>query len=130
MTSIAPYTPRVTPQPWGDEILIAEGPGYAGKILRRYASPEHHRAGLQWHQSRDETFHLVEGEVDVYFVDHAGALRVRRMRPGESFHVPPGAVHSVQTVTDSVMFEASNGAFSDRVRVEEQYDVRKAVPID
>jgi mannose-6-phosphate isomerase-like protein (cupin superfamily) len=141
MPQIEPFTPQITEKPWGEEVLIAHMPkgwqdregkhfgGYAGKILKRYADDEHHRAGLQYHAFRDETFHLISGEVIVYFVDDGGVLRKHEMHPGESFHIPPGAIHSVQTITDSVMFEASCGPVTsgDAVNVEAAYDISKAI---
>lgn len=124
--SIEPFEPSVTPKSWGEEILIAHVPGeYAGKLLKRYASGQ--RSGLQFHESRDESFYLLDGEVLVYWVDADGVLRKRGMHPGQTFHVPPGAVHSVQTITDSVMLEVSNGAYRDAIRVEEMYDISEAV---
>lgn len=123
---IEPFVPQVKRQSWGEEILVAHAPGlYTGKILKRFAGPGFMRGGLQFHVSKDETFYLHAGIVDVYFVED-GVLRVYRMVPGESFHVPPGAVHSVQTITDSVMFEASNPVFDDRTRVEDDWDVMLA----
>lgn len=127
---------------WGVETLVALGPSiwkcfeatpmararlrYAGKILRR--TTEGKRGGLQYHTQRDETFHLVSGEVIVYWVDAEGVLRQREMHPGESVHVPIGAIHSVQTLTESVMFEVSIGTVTsgDAVNVEDQYDISQA----
>ena len=136
MTTIEPFTPTTTPKSWGDEILVAHVPpdirgrahgGYTGKVLKRYADPEYRRGGLQFHTSKDETFYLVSGEVIVYFVDATGQLRKHEMHPGASFHVPPGAVHSVQTITDSVMLEVSTPVFDDRTNVEDKYNIEEAV---
>ena len=117
----------VTWKTWGEEVLLAHAPGlYTLKLLKRYAAGQ--RGGLQFHHFKHETFHLLSGEVDVYFVDVSfGALRVHRMFPGETFIVPPGAIHSVQTVTDSVMVEASTPVFDDRENVEADYDISTAV---
>ena len=137
--AIEPFTPTVTEKPWGQEILVAHHPdgwrgvdgghygGYAGKILRR--TVEGSRVGLQYHTLRDEIFHLLSGSVIVYFVDSDGLLRKYTMAPGESFHVPIGAIHSVETLTDSVMFEASCGPVTagDAVNVEDQYEIPQAV---
>ena len=124
---IEPFGWRTSPKSWGDEILVAHATGlYTGKILKRYKGEPWHRAGLQYHRRKDETFALISGEVIVYFVDPDGTLRRHHMTPGESFRVPPGAVHSVETITDSLMFEASTPEFEDRVRVEDQYDIRTA----
>lgn len=142
MTQIERFDPRTTEKPWGEEVLIAHQPkgwqdrngnhfgGYAGKVLRRHVGEDFHRGGLQYHNQRDETFHLLEGEVIVYFVDDSGTLRQLVMTPGDSIHVPIGAIHSVQTLTDSVMLEVSCGDVTegDAVNVESQYDISTAVP--
>jgi mannose-6-phosphate isomerase len=123
---ITPFEPFVVGKIWGEEWLVAHVPGeYAGKMLKRYV--DGHRGGLQFHESRRESFYLFSGEVIVYWVDADGVLRKRAMHPGQTFDVPPGAVHSVQTLTDSVMFEVSNGAYPDAVRVEQDYDIETAV---
>lgn len=125
-TSIEPFKISKTDKSWGEEWLVAHMPGlYAGKVLRRFVGGQ--RGGLQFHISRDESFHLWKGEVVVYWVDQDGVLRKRLMQPGDTFHVPPGAIHSVQTITDSVMFEVSNGAYPDAVRVEDDWDIATAV---
>lgn len=123
---IEPFELVPTGKSWGEEWLVAHVPGnYAGKVLKRFK--DGHRAGLQFHESRDESFYLFSGEVIVYWVGSDGVLRKRAMHPGQSFHVPPGAIHSVATQTDSVMFEVSNGAYPDAIRVEEQYDITTAI---
>ena len=124
---IQPFEPRTETKSWGHEVLVAHTPQYTGKVLYRYAAEPWHRGGLQWHRTKDETFYLHEGEVIVYWVDADGLLRKRKMTAGQSFHVPPGAIHSVQTVTDSVMFEASTAVFDDRFNVEAAYDISRAV---
>ena len=50
-----------------------------------------------------------------------GRLLRIEMHPGESFHVPPGAVHRFTAITDCIGFEASTPQFEDRVRVEAEY---------
>ena len=127
-SEIEPFSPRTERKSWGHEVLVAHTPQYTGKVLYRYAAPPWSRAGLQWHQTKDETFYLHEGRVIVYWVDSVGVLRQREMVPGMSFHVPPGAIHSVRTITDSIMFEASTAVFDDRVSVESDYDISQAVP--
>ena len=104
------FQPRTTGKPWGNETLVAEntrfGTGYTGKILHRLAGPQYHRAGLQIHTAKDETFYLYQGLAWVYFVRNdwvvTSAEPVKQickflMQPGMSVHVPAGAIHSVQT---------------------------------
>lgn len=142
--TIERFQPRTTRKSWGEEILVAHQPdaagrlcgGYTGKLLKRSATGQ--RGGLQYHAVKDESFYLLDGEVWVYYVESTGPLLLQgqawvqyveytgqlhriHMTPGMSFHVPPGVPHSVETITDSIMFEASTPIFDDRVRVEEQY---------
>ena len=130
MPSIEQFVPQTKSQPWGEEILVARVDGlYTGKVLKRYAGEPYHRAGLQAHPTRDETFFLYSGEAYVYFDPGDGRLRRFHMTPGQSFHVPPGAVHSVQTIGDSVMFEASMPIVEANIRVEDRYRIEDAIDV-
>ena len=131
---IESFTPQTTRKPWGDEILVAQGPGYTGKVLKRYSQPPFHRAGLQYHTTKTETFHLYSGMAWVYFLkpDAEGKDRLCKLllQPGASIHVPAGVIHSVQTQGDSVMFEAAEYApDSETVNVEAEWDVAQAVEV-
>ncbi len=119
MVTIKPFTPReIGPKPWGTELLIAQTDSYIGKVLIMKSG---HRGGLQYHERKDETFYLYSGEAWVYYDGGDGEITRTLMRPGMSFHVPPGAVHQVEAVSDCVFFEASNPVFDDRVNVGERY---------
>lgn len=50
-----------------------------------------------------------------------GKLTEIKMTPGMSVYIPAGCVHQEEAITDSIMFEASNPVFDDRVRMEESY---------
>lgn len=112
------FRPReLGPKDWGIELLVAHTDHYTGKVLtmRQGAS-----GPLQYHERKDETFYLMSGKADVTTVIE-GKLVTRRMKPGESYHVPPGTIHRVAAVKDCVFFEASTPHFDDRVNVEDQY---------
>lgn len=120
MPTIERFEPRELGfKPWGSELLIAWTDTYIGKILTMKAG---HRGGLQYHEVKDETFHLVSGRCLVRHDPGDGRLAVLEMRPGQSFHIPPGTVHQVEAVEDCVFFEASTPHFDDRVNVSERYD--------
>ena len=126
MPRLIPFKPKTIKQPWGLEELVARVPGIAtAKLLRRYASGQ--RAGLQYHEMKHECFYLLEGQCFVYWDPGDGQLRKHKMRPGESFIVPPGTPHSVETIGDSIMVEASNDVQDDRVRVEDNYNIEDAI---
>ena len=118
--SIEAYTPRTLRRDWGEEQFIAETEHYLGKILKMRQGT---KGGLQLHVEKDETFHLVSGRAIVRF-DSGNGLVARQMGAGQSYHVPPGAVHQVEAITDCVFFEASTPHYDDRVRMEAQYGLK------
>ena len=117
MKPIERFAPQVWPRHWGHEILFAHTPTYIGKVLRMKAGTA---GGLQYHVEKEETFYLLDG---VAYVDSDvdGKLERVKMTPGQSYHIPPGAVHRVTAITDCVFVEASTPHFDDRVRCEAQY---------
>lgn len=109
----------VGPRNWGREILVAHVKGlYTGKILMMNAGA---RGGLQKHHLKNETSHLFSGEMWFYFDQGDGKIRRKKLVAGDSVHIPPGAVHREEAITDCIVFETSNPVFNDRVRMEEQY---------
>lgn len=118
MRMIARYEPKTLYREWGEEIFIAETPHYLGKMLRMKAGT---RGGLQYHVEKDETFFLLSGSAWVRSDDGTGRLVQEVMAHGEAYHIPPGAPHQVEAITDCVFFEASTPHYDDRVRCEAQY---------
>lgn len=115
------FSPILTSQTWGSEILVAQTGQYTGKILLYQAGKA---GGLQLHQRKDETFVLWLGEAWVDSDDGSGEKLMRtKMLAGESFHIPPGAPHRFEAITDCVVFEASTPVFNDRIRLEDEYGV-------
>ena len=118
MPTLERFTPReLGPKDWGVELLIAELPFATGKVLQMRAGAS---GPLQYHERKHEAFYLFSGDADVTY-DAGDGLVTRRMQAGETYLVPPGAVHRVSAVTACVLFEISNPVFDDRVNVEAQY---------
>ncbi len=116
--TISGYIPRTLARDWGTETIIAEGPGYCGKILHYWAGKA---GGLQAHTWRVESFHLVSGTAYVDADDGNGDLIRLKMQSGATFHIPAGATHRFTAITDCLVFEVSTSADADRVRMETQY---------
>jgi mannose-6-phosphate isomerase len=121
-TKIEPYSPRVLQREWGIELFIAETPQYLGKVLKMKPGTA---GGLQYHTEKDETFFLYSGRAIVRSDDGRGNLLVTMMLPGESFHIPAGAVHQVEAVDECLFFEASTPHYDDRVRMEGHYGMKQ-----
>ena len=111
-------SPTRVEKPWGHELIWAESDQYVGKIL-------HIRAGealsLQYHEVKDETIHLLSGEMVFEAGSSPEELEPIELSTGESFRVRPGTVHRMTAVTDCDVLEASTPHLSDVIRITDRY---------
>jgi mannose-6-phosphate isomerase-like protein (cupin superfamily) len=109
---------KIVPKPWGHEVIWAHTDRYVGKIL-------HIRAGqslsVQYHERKDETVHLLSGEMIYRVGRDADALEDVRLVVGESFRITPHTVHQMEAVTDCDVLEASTPEIDDVVRLSDRY---------
>jgi mannose-6-phosphate isomerase len=110
--------PRRIEKPWGHELIWAETDRYVGKILHVKAG---HALSLQYHERKDETIHLLSGEMRFWAGPSLESLAELKLAAGESFHVAPGTVHRMEAVTDVDILEASTPDLDDVVRLEDRY---------
>ena len=108
---------RRVEKPWGHEIIYAENDRYAGKILFVRAGE---RLSLQYHERKDETIYVLSGDLDL-LIEEDGVLATRRLKPGESCHIPHRAQHCMIGVTDCEIAEASSPELDDVIRLEDSY---------
>lgn len=110
---------RFVEKPWGHELIWAHTPLYVGKVL-------HIKAGqalsVQYHVQKDETIHLLRGEM-IYRVGEVagGEMKAISLVAGESFRNEPGTVHQMEAVTDCDVLEASTPHLDDVVRLKDRY---------
>ena len=105
------------PKPWGHELIWAHTDRYVGKILHIKAG---HELSVQYHNRKDETVHLLAGELS-YRVQIGGELRDVRLKKGESYRITPGTIHQMVAVTDCDVLEASTPDLDDVVRLSDRY---------
>ena len=112
-------TVKIVPKPWGHETIWAHTDRYVGKVLHIKAG---HALSVQYHDRKDETIHLLSGEM-IYRVrsGEGDALVDMRLRPGESYRNTPGTVHQMEAVTDCDVLEASTPDLDDVVRLSDRY---------
>ncbi len=110
--------PRRVEKPWGHELIWAHTERYVGKVLHIKAG---HALSLQYHQRKDETLHLLRGEMQFFGGPVGGELKEITLREGDSYHVTPGTVHRMQAITDVDMLEASTPELDDVIRLEDRY---------
>lgn len=104
-------------KPWGFELIWARTDRYVGKILHVNAG---HALSCQYHNLKDETLHVLRGEL-ILRLGQGDDLEEHPFRAGESVHIPPGQVHSIEAVLDTDVLEASTPELDDVIRLSDRY---------
>lgn len=110
--------PRRVEKPWGHELIWAETDLYVGKILHVHAGEA---LSIQMHEQKDETLHLLKGEMILLAGPSPDALERVEFVEGDSFRVRPHTVHMIEAVTDVDVLEASTAHLDDVVRFSDRY---------
>lgn len=108
---------RVVQKPWGHETIWAVTEDYVGKVLHVKAG---HALSLQYHNQKDETIHLLRGEM-IYRVKQGDTLVELPFKAGQSYRNTPGTVHQMEAVTDCDILESSTPHLDDVVRLTDRY---------
>jgi mannose-6-phosphate isomerase-like protein (cupin superfamily) len=106
------------PKPWGHETIWAQTDRYVGKILHIKAGQE---LSVQYHNKKDETVHLLSGEIVYRVQTDADKLEDVELKLGESFRITPGTIHQMLAVTDCRVLEVSTPEVDDVVRLSDKY---------
>lgn len=118
--------PRFVSKPWGGEEIFAETDDYAGKILSVRAGEI---LSLQYHEKKDETMRVLEGECQLHIGELGGAhersteadLEVLVLAPGDICRIPPRTIHRLAALTDTIVLEVSTSQLEDVVRLADEY---------
>lgn len=105
-------------KPWGHELLWAETPHYAGKVLHIKRG---HKLSLQYHERKEETIFLYLGRMLFILEDDEGRLQEIPLAAGQAHHIPVGRRHRMIAVEDCDVFEVSTSDLDDVVRIEDAY---------
>ena len=105
-------------KPWGHETIWARSDRYVGKILHINAGQE---LSVQYHNKKDETVHLLSGELVYRVQSDADLLEDVQLKLGESFRITPGTIHQIVAVTDCDVLEVSTPELDDVVRLSDKY---------
>lgn len=108
---------RFVQKPWGHETIWAVTEDYVGKVLHVKAG---HALSLQYHNKKDETIHLLRGEM-IYRIKEGDRLVEVPFKAGQSYRNTPGTVHQMEAVTDCDILEASTPHLDDVVRLTDRY---------
>jgi mannose-6-phosphate isomerase len=105
-------------KPWGYELVYAATDRYLGKLIFIRAGEQ---LSLQFHKEKDETLYVHSGRVEFEIGDPGKPMDIEVVAPGREFHLPPGTVHRLRALEDSVILEVSTLEVNDVVRLEDRY---------
>jgi len=109
--------PQRNEKPWGYELLWAFTPQYAGKVL---VVKKGYRLSLQYHAEKDESLYVQSGKVRFTLFPN-GKMMESVGEAGFCIHFPPGTVHRLEALEESVVLEVSTPQISDVFRLEDDY---------
>jgi mannose-6-phosphate isomerase len=112
------FPPRRVEKPWGYELIWGSTGQYVGKWLHVDAG---HALSVQYHEQKDETIHLLRGQLRFSVGHAADALQDVTMTEGQSYRIRPGVVHRIEALTDVDLLEVSTPFLDDVVRLEDRY---------
>ena len=110
--------PRHVDKPWGWELVWAETDDYVGKLLFVRAGQA---LSLQYHEGKDESWLVREGRAPLARGEVGGELEMIEITAGDALHYPPGTVHRVRALEDTLILEVSTPHLDDVVRLEDLY---------
>jgi mannose-6-phosphate isomerase len=110
--------PRKVDKPWGWELVWAESEAYVGKLLFVRAGES---LSLQYHEQKDESWLVQQGRAQLELGSVGGELETTEIGPDDAFRFPPGTVHRVTALEDTLVVEVSTQHLDDVVRLEDRY---------
>ena len=109
----------IVAKPWGREVIYASTELYIGKIIEINAGA---RLSLQYHEAKDETIYVLDGQLRLVIGDSAETLETRDLQEGASVRVHTGQVHRYEAPHGAVnVLEVSTPHPDDVVRLVDDY---------
>jgi len=109
---------RRVEKPWGYELWWAITDKYVGKIL---SINKDQTLSLQYHQIKDETLYVQEGELILEIYKDDGVVEKLNFLPGSSKRIKPLTKHRLKAIKDSKVLEVSTPELEDVVRISDDY---------
>jgi mannose-6-phosphate isomerase-like protein (cupin superfamily) len=96
---------------WGHELWIHNDEKYCGKLLFFVKGK---KCSLHYHKLKHETFYVQSGKLLCTFTEAEDA-QVEKviLNAGDSKEVPPGLIHQMEALEDTIMFEFSTQHFEE-----------------
>ena len=109
--------PQITSKPWGREVLLHQGYGYAVKEITLLNNKS---TSLHFHEIKHECIYVISGCVTLK-VSPPGDLesfKIFDLGPGHFYAIPPKFIHQMSSnMGDSVYLESQTDHLEDVVRL-------------
>ena len=105
-------------KPWGYEELIEINSSY---MFKRLKMKKGHRCSLQYHKKKKETIFVISGKLRVYMGSREDALESKIFKPGDTVTIPPGLIHRMEGIEDTIYLESSTPEIDDVIRIIDDY---------
>jgi mannose-6-phosphate isomerase-like protein (cupin superfamily) len=113
------FETRRVEKPWGYELIWALSDAYCGKVLFVKAGSS---LSLQFHNRKDESWYVQSGRAELEMAAPGEAIpNSEVVGPGAAFRLPPGTVHRLTALEDTLVLEVSTPHLDDVVRLEDLY---------
>jgi mannose-6-phosphate isomerase-like protein (cupin superfamily) len=112
------HEPGRVEKPWGWELIWALTDRYCGKLLFVRSGQA---LSLQYHETKDESWYIQEGRAALELGPVGGTPASGEIGPGDCFHFPPGTVHRLRALEDTLIVEVSTPDLGDVVRLADDY---------
>lgn len=124
---MTPFQIRVE-KPWGYELIFTppEAP-MAGKLLHLKAGC---RFSLQYHEIKEETLILVNGEAKITLGESENGLVTEKMRKNSGYFIHKGLIHRCEAITDCDILESSTKEEGTTVRLQDDYQRKDETQIE
>ncbi|RJR24233.1 cupin [Candidatus Microgenomates bacterium] len=118
MPSQNPYLLRVE-KPWGYELILS--PPEASAVAKILHLNQGCRFSLQYHEIKEETLILVNGEANIIWGKEKENLTTEKMEKKKGYFISKGTIHRCQALSDCDIFESSTKEEGTTVRLEDDY---------
>ena len=103
---------KVVPKAWGHEHIIENNHLYCLKLLSCQDNIWSSSGKFHYHIVKDETFYVIEGLLELDYVDEDNIIVSQYLREGESIRIKPNTKHRFRSATPRCRFiEASTHHF-------------------
>ena len=80
-----------------------------------------HRCSLQYLKIKKDTIFVISGKLRVYMGSREDSLVSKIFNPGYTVTIPPGLIHRMEGIEDTIYLESSTPEIDDVIRIIDDY---------